>query len=1378
MSYTQYMTHYGYTHIILIIQECTNQIQVIRKVTEKKQPDILRKLHRYVRTFIELCIERDPKKRPSAGELIKHPFLTYMDDLKNKQPVSDFVLTENKAQKYYKSLERKEDELNTNNTKNKDKLSMIPEDKSHGAGSKSPSPRNERDRDRVNANKKGLGENRNSKTSKKIKSSKKKYVSGTTVSIEDGGNILVKLKIHHGMYLPLFLSIECKDVDHNLSMTQKTQFKIKCFSDKESQKVKFEYNPQTENITSVVKEMVETLELDQTREHEILRSIQHKLDSLDTSPRPSTPMHASKKSMSTSAKPPSSNISNNQNDKPSTQFNVNDIKKSISQQPPPPLNPVLINNPSNSSQAQTLSSPARDRPAMNMFEFTNNNNGNQSQNQQRPSTQPIDPNNNTQQRPSNGHGSYTEPQSASANPPNQPPPTFYSEPPTGNNQNQQGQFEQNLNHFPKVFNSNGTVSTAVTHQQQTNNNNNNNPNSMLPITSMLSSVSNNNQRQLRSTMNTNPLHYVKSAPVTPGQSPENEKKMGIAGHNNINVHRGGYVSDTGSDYVPPRQMNNNKAQNQGQPASVPQPGLADNISDHSNATNATNATNTTNTGASKVVNDSLLDQIMALPRETIKARIIQFGGSYNDEDGTGILVTKLFQLLSANDSKPSKHPSKPSTQRPSESVLQQPLVPINQAQGQQRNINIQQPQPPPVSTNALGLGQGLGQILGSVDMDVSGEMINDENTQLIMHHVPSTNSIQNVGSQHNLQNLNVNTMNNMNNQSQQALIPPADAPQAVSLHSYNPSNASSAHPTPPNTTMKQQTSRQYSHTKSNTSNSQNVSISPPNELIHPPPPIQSNARQASTESVKSNHSHHSYHSQHSQHTDSPKSAISPKGNHARSHSHNSSNASNHSIPQIVDDASDEEIDPNIQLPKLRVRQKELMKAKIQSQMQKLKERNPTHLGRDNKLDNIASELAEVEKQIKILTDASKKTEKTKIAKNKKSIRESSNPEKDIDNKNKKKSSSTKNSRPPSVEPETASNHPSTFHSRNNSAESQKVTPPRNSKQQDTNNVNVRPKPQKQPFSQLPIINDKPDISMDHSVVTTKSNTNSVSNSMILENTEELSINGQFHISSPLVNPSHRDEFDSHLRHLPKTLDLSDIAGDLGNVNVYINSLFNKSQSNLKAVSDDVLNNAKDRAIREKRQLEEEYKQYYADQTEMLLLKLQKHKRNHQKCAAETQSTHQKLQHKQSKQRTKFKSIVQDQLQILQLTQELNDDGSSVPAASVQSPLQKSAVPPDEFYLYKTDMEQIYLEKVKEFEAKQKRELDAFRTDLKQLNELRLEVKKRSLVRISMPSGHGPGSAATSPKRGSPARIDHNDEGRLFGFNLRLCFWSFNNNISV
>ena len=185
------------------MKECTNQIQVIRKVTEKKQPDILRKLHRYVRTFIELCIERDARKRPTASELTTHPFLTFMDDPKNKQAANDFVLTENKTHKYYKNLESKENENNNTKQQNKNKnpLSIIPEQGING--SKSPSPRNEKMLSHLTTNTKRGG----SKISKKLKSSKRKYVTGTTVSVEDGGKILVKLKIHQGMLLLLIMTI-------------------------------------------------------------------------------------------------------------------------------------------------------------------------------------------------------------------------------------------------------------------------------------------------------------------------------------------------------------------------------------------------------------------------------------------------------------------------------------------------------------------------------------------------------------------------------------------------------------------------------------------------------------------------------------------------------------------------------------------------------------------------------------------------------------------------------------------------------------------------------------------------------------------------------------------------------------------------------------------------------------------------------------------------------------------------------------------------------------------------------------------------------------------------------------------------------------------
>ena len=56
-------------------------------------------------------------------------------------------------------------------------------------------------------------------------------------------------------------------------------------SDKrKAQTVSFEYNPKTEDVASVVKEMVETLDwVDQSRQHEIVSSIQTKLNSLDGS---------------------------------------------------------------------------------------------------------------------------------------------------------------------------------------------------------------------------------------------------------------------------------------------------------------------------------------------------------------------------------------------------------------------------------------------------------------------------------------------------------------------------------------------------------------------------------------------------------------------------------------------------------------------------------------------------------------------------------------------------------------------------------------------------------------------------------------------------------------------------------------------------------------------------------------------------------------------------------------------------------------------------------------------------------------------------------------------------------------------------------------
>ncbi len=55
--------------------ECTNQAQIFRKVTNRVKPAALGQVtDEDIRAFIDVCIEHDPKKRPSATELLNHPF--------------------------------------------------------------------------------------------------------------------------------------------------------------------------------------------------------------------------------------------------------------------------------------------------------------------------------------------------------------------------------------------------------------------------------------------------------------------------------------------------------------------------------------------------------------------------------------------------------------------------------------------------------------------------------------------------------------------------------------------------------------------------------------------------------------------------------------------------------------------------------------------------------------------------------------------------------------------------------------------------------------------------------------------------------------------------------------------------------------------------------------------------------------------------------------------------------------------------------------------------------------------------------------------------------------------------------------------------------
>jgi len=233
-----------------------------------------------------------------------------------------------------------------------------------------------------------------------------------------------------------------------------------------------------------------------------------------------------------------------------------------------------------------------------------------------------------------------------------------------------------------------------------------------------------------------------------------------------------------------------------------------------------------------------------------------------------------------------------------------------------------------------------------------------------------------------------------------------------------------------------------------------------------------------------------------------------------------------------------------------------------------------------------------------------------------------------------------------------------------------------------------------------------------------------SQSLVVD-TEEMAFPG----SSPLISSSAKDEFMAHLQHLPPVLDLSvDLSQslDLGqpkhrpigsceDVSEYIDHLFNQSQNDLKSLSDDTLQNAKDRVQREQRNLEMEYKQYYDDQTEMLILKLNKHRENPAKMDAETQATMRKLDEKRRQQSAKFRSTVNDQLQILRLTQDLNDD-TNTPNLNTIDP-----VPETEEHLYKETIDKAYFQRVQEFKAKQKLDLKTFEEDLRRLTTLHMEV---------------------------------------------------------
>lgn len=72
--------------------ECENAAQIFRRVTTGVKPQALgRVTDPEVLNFIEFCIHANPKRRPSAQELLEHEFMAVIDEINGKTPASSLA---------------------------------------------------------------------------------------------------------------------------------------------------------------------------------------------------------------------------------------------------------------------------------------------------------------------------------------------------------------------------------------------------------------------------------------------------------------------------------------------------------------------------------------------------------------------------------------------------------------------------------------------------------------------------------------------------------------------------------------------------------------------------------------------------------------------------------------------------------------------------------------------------------------------------------------------------------------------------------------------------------------------------------------------------------------------------------------------------------------------------------------------------------------------------------------------------------------------------------------------------------------------------------------------------------------------------------------
>ena len=282
--------------------ECDNRVRVLHQVAAGIKPQSIKKLKRNVRTFIELCIEKDPNKRPCAKELLNHPFLdTAYTNVKDRLPVSHFVIKKRPGGNNIPpigtnmhTIPEESSQVNTqksgiimdkkkNNNKNKNqhhknhknnKNNKNRNDSPHQSVPQQKKKKKERDRDREREmGKTAAVKNNNNKSKRKQNQAKKtdergegEQQNGEDGSDDDQGDEIEVLDNAKAWWN------ENDKITINMAIRTKGKKK----------NVKFEFDPDEDNITDVTKEMISNLGLAKTTQQKISKVLKQCIKHADS----------------------------------------------------------------------------------------------------------------------------------------------------------------------------------------------------------------------------------------------------------------------------------------------------------------------------------------------------------------------------------------------------------------------------------------------------------------------------------------------------------------------------------------------------------------------------------------------------------------------------------------------------------------------------------------------------------------------------------------------------------------------------------------------------------------------------------------------------------------------------------------------------------------------------------------------------------------------------------------------------------------------------------------------------------------------------------------------------------------------------------------